>query len=151
MRTARAVVRGVSRRGDVVAVADVVDAADVPVSRGPVGILALDVVAVLLFAAVGRRTHAEGVSMAGTVGTAWPFLVGTVTGWGVARAWRRPLSAATGLVVWIGAVALGMLLRRLIGDGTAGPFVVVATVVLAALLLGWRAVAHVVRSRAERR
>jgi peptidoglycan/LPS O-acetylase OafA/YrhL len=142
MRTARAAVRGVSRRGDEV---------DVPGSRGPARMLALDVVAVLLFAAVGRRTHAEGVSMVGIAGTAWPFLAGTVGGWAVARAWRRPLSAATGLVVWIGAVALGMLLRRLTGEGTAWPFVVVATVVLGALLLGWRALAHVVRSRAEPR
>jgi hypothetical protein len=44
-----------------------------------------------------------------------------------------------------------MLLRRLTGDGTAWPFVVVATVVLGALLLGWRAGAQVVRSRAARR
>jgi peptidoglycan/LPS O-acetylase OafA/YrhL len=141
MRTARAGVRRVSRRGDQI---------DESGSREPAGMLALDVLAVLLFAAVGRRTHAEGVSMAGIAGTAWPFLAGTVTGWGVARAWRRPSSPATGLTVWVAAVALGMLLRRLTGEGTAWPFVVVATVVLAALVLGWRAVAHVVRSREER-
>jgi membrane protein implicated in regulation of membrane protease activity len=47
----------------------------------------------------------------------------------------------------VAAVVLGMLLRRLTGDGTAWPFVVVATVVLAALLLGWRAAVRVVRSR----
>jgi hypothetical protein len=142
MRTARAVVRGMSRTGDDV---------DVPVSGAPAGMLALDVVAVLLFAAVGRRTHAEGVSMAGIVGTAWPFLAGTVTGWCVARAWRRPLLGSTGLVVWAATVALGMLLRQLTGDGTAWPFVVVATAVLGVLVLGWRAVAQVVRSRAARR
>jgi hypothetical protein len=43
-----------------------------------------------------------------------------------------------------------MLLRRLTGEGTAWPFVVVATVVLAALLLGWRAGALVVRSQKGR-
>jgi hypothetical protein len=43
-----------------------------------------------------------------------------------------------------------MALRRATGDGTAAPFVVVAALVLAALFLGWRALAHVARSRAER-
>jgi peptidoglycan/LPS O-acetylase OafA/YrhL len=141
MRTARAGVRRGSRRGDEI---------DVTGSREPAGMLALDVLAVLLFAAVGRRTHAEEVSIAGIASTAWPFLAGTVTGWGVARAWRRPSSSATGLMVWLATVALGMLLRHLTGEGTAWPFVMVATVVLAALLLGWRAVAHVVRSQGQR-
>ena len=141
MRTARAGVRRVTRRRDEL---------DVSGSREPAGMLALDVLAVLLFAAVGRRSHAEGVSMVGIADTAWPFLAGTVTGWGVARAWRRPSSSANGVMVWLAAVALGMLLRRLTGEGTAWPFVVVATVVLAALFLGWRAVAHVVRGQGER-
>jgi peptidoglycan/LPS O-acetylase OafA/YrhL len=141
MRTARAGVRRVTRRGDEL---------DVSGSREPAGMLALDVLAVLLFAAVGRRSHAEGVSMVGIADTAWPFLAGTVTGWGVARAWRRPSSYANGVMVSLAAVTLGMLLRRLTGEGTAWPFVVVATVVLAAIFLGWRAVAHVVRSQGER-
>jgi peptidoglycan/LPS O-acetylase OafA/YrhL len=114
--------------------------------------LALDVLAVLLFAFVGRRTHTEGTSAAGVLGTAWPFLAGLVTGWGVARAVRRPTSLSTGLVVWVATVAVGMLLRRLAGDGTAVPFVLVATATLGALLLGWRAVAvSVVPRRGPRR
>jgi hypothetical protein len=141
MRTEPADARSVSGHADGI---------DVSGSREPARLLALDVLAVLLFATVGRRTHAEGLSLAGMAGTAWPFLAGTVTGWGVARAWRRPSSATTGLTVWVAAVALGMLLRRLTGEGTAWPFVVVATVVLAALLLGWRAVALVVRSQKGR-
>ena len=43
--------------------------------------------------------------------------------------------------VWVASVAGGMLLRRVTGEGTAVSFVVVATVVLGAALLGWRAVA----------
>ena len=41
-------------------------------------------------------------------------------------------------------VVLGMLLRRVLGEGTALSFVVVATTVLAVLLLGWRLVARAV-------
>jgi hypothetical protein len=113
-------------------------------------LLVLDLVAVLLFATVGRRSHAEGISAAGVLDTAWPFLAGAATGWGAARAWRRPTSLASGAVVWATTLVLGMALRRATGDGTAAPFVVVAALVLAALFLGWRALAHVARSRAER-
>jgi hypothetical protein len=113
-------------------------------------LLVLDLVAVLLFATVGRRSHAEGISAAGVLDTAWPFLAGAATGWGAARAWRRPTSLASGAGVWATTHVLGMALRRATGDGTAAPFVVVAALVLAALFLGWRALAHVARSRAER-
>ncbi len=41
----------------------------------------LDVLAVVLFAAVGRRSHAEGLDVVGVLGTALPFLVGTAVGW----------------------------------------------------------------------
>ena len=41
-------------------------------------------------------------------------------------------------------VVLGMLLRRVAGDGTALSFVIVATTVLSVLLLGWRLVARLV-------
>ena len=67
----------------------------------------LDALLVLGFAAVGRRSHAEGLDVAG---------------------------AST--------VVVGMLLRRVTGEGTAWSFVLVATVVLTAPLLGWRLVAR---------
>ena len=41
-------------------------------------------------------------------------------------------------------VVLGMVLRRVAAEGTALSFVVVATTVLAVLLLGWRLVARLV-------
>jgi hypothetical protein len=108
-----------------------------------------DGAAVLLFAAVGRSSHAEGMSAAGVLQTAWPFLAGAGAGWVLARATqgRWPLSRRGGAVVWLGAVAGGMLLRRLTGDGTDPAFVVVATVFLGATLLGWRAAALALRRR----
>ncbi|WP_141681876.1 DUF3054 domain-containing protein, partial [Mycobacterium malmoense] len=64
--------------------------------------LGWDVVGVLVFCAVGRRSHDEGLDIAGLAATAWPFLTGTVVGWLVARAWRRPTAVApTGVVVWL--------------------------------------------------
>jgi hypothetical protein len=99
-----------------------------------------DVIGVLVFCAVGRRSHAEGLTITGVAVTAWPFLTGTVVGWLAARAWRRPTAVApTGLVVWLSTVVIGMLLRKLSSAGVAASFVVVASVVTAVFLLGWRA------------
>ncbi|WP_426560285.1 DUF3054 domain-containing protein [Angustibacter sp. McL0619] len=113
--------------------------------RATPGLLALDLVAVLVFAAVGRRSHDEGTALTGVLEVAWPFLVGVLAGWGMSRAWRRPTVVwPVGVAVWLGAVVLGMLLRRATGAGTAASFVLVATVVLAVLLLGWRLVAALV-------
>lgn len=101
--------------------------------------LAADVVCVLVFCAVGRRSHAEGVTLAGLTQTAWPFLAGTAAGWLLARAWRRPAAPVpTGVIVWAGTLVIGMLLRTVSNQGITPSFVVVAALVTALLLLGWR-------------
>jgi peptidoglycan/LPS O-acetylase OafA/YrhL len=108
----------------------------------------VDVLCVLLFCAVGRRSHAEGVTVTGVAQTAWPFLTGAVIGWLVSRGWRRPLAfAPTGVAVWLATVVVGMLLRKATSGGVAVTFVVVASLVTAGLLLGWRAVAALLRRR----
>ncbi|TRW87867.1 DUF3054 domain-containing protein [Mycolicibacterium sp. 018/SC-01/001] len=111
-------------------------------SRAPAA-LAADVVCVLVFCAIGRRSHAEGVTLAGVAQTAWPFLTGTALGWLLVRAWQRPIALLpTGVVVWVATVVVGMLARKASGQGTAVSFIVVATLTTAALLLGWRAIAR---------
>lgn len=101
--------------------------------------LAADVVCVIVFCTIGRRSHAEGLSLAGVAETAWPFLSGTAVGWLLSRGWRRPAALIpTGVVVWICTVALGMLLRKLTSAGVAPSFIVVASLSTALLLLGWR-------------
>ncbi len=123
-----------------------------PDTRRPVlAALLADVVAVILFCAVGRRSHAEGLTLTGIAATAWPFLSGTALGWLVSRGWRRPSALApTGVVVWVCTVAGGMLLRKATSAGVATSFVVVASVVTAVLLLGWRGAAALVRRRSLR-
>jgi peptidoglycan/LPS O-acetylase OafA/YrhL len=121
--------------------------------RGPVW-LGIDVACVLVFCAVGRRSHDEGLDVAGIATTAWPFLSGTMVGWLLSRAWRRPSALyPTGVAVWLCTVIVGMLLRKVTSAGVAGSFIVVAATVTGLLLLGWRAVAQLGRrSRlAERR
>lgn len=112
--------------------------------------LAADILCVLVFVLVGRSSHREALTLPGVAQTAWPFLVGLGAGWllaGAAARGRRQ-SLRGGLVVWAVTVGAGMALRAIAGQGTEPAFVVVATVVLGALLLGWRAAAAaVVRSR----
>jgi hypothetical protein len=108
--------------------------------------LLADVVCVIVFCAIGRRSHAEGLTVAGIAETAWPFLAGTGVGWLVIRGWRRPFSVIpVGVVVWLCTVAVGMALRKLTSAGVATSFVVVASVSTAVLLLGWRGAAALVR------
>ena len=110
--------------------------------RSPVW-LGIDVACVLVFCAVGRRSHEEGLDVAGIATTAWPFLSGTAVGWLASQAWRRPTNVyPTGVVVWLCTVAVGMLLRKATSAGVAASFVVVASSVTALLLLGWRALAQ---------
>ncbi|NUT57545.1 MAG: DUF3054 domain-containing protein [Agromyces sp.] len=113
--------------------------------------LVVDAVLVVVFAVVGRSSHAEGLDVAGIWGTAWPFLAGLGVGWLAARAWRHPLALwPTGVIVWASTLVVGMLLRLVTGQGTAIAFIVVATLTLAVLLLGWRAIARaVIRLRAR--
>ncbi|HEX5533434.1 MAG TPA: DUF3054 domain-containing protein [Actinomycetales bacterium] len=109
---------------------------------------AADAVAILAFAAAGRRSHTEGLDVTGVLGTAAPFLAGAAGAWAVVRAWRRPRSVwPTGVGVWLGAVAGGMGIRALTGQGTAPSFIAVATTVLGVLLIGWRGVARLSRRR----
>lgn len=107
--------------------------------RGPAW-LGLDVVAVLIFCALGRRSHDEGVNVGGLASTAWPFLSGTAIGWLLSRGWRRPTAVMpTGMLVWVSTVVVGMFLRKVTSASVAGAFVVVASTVTAVFLLGWRA------------
>jgi DUF3054 family protein len=107
----------------------------------PIALLA-DAACVVLFAAIGRASHDESGGLAALWTTAWPFLAGCGLGWIASRAWRAPLAMMpTGVAVWLSTLAVGMLLRRLTGAGTPFIFVVVAAVVLALFMVGWRLLA----------
>src|SRR3954467_10026088 len=104
--------------------------------------LVADIVCVIVFATIGRRSHAEGLTVSGIAQTAWPFLAGTAVGWLLIGGWRRPFTVIpTGVTVWVCTVVGGMLLRKATSAGVSTSFVVVASVATAVLLLGWRAAA----------
>ena len=125
--------------------------ADRPAVSTALKALAADAVCIIVFAAIGRRSHAEGLTVSGIAETAWPFLTGAGVGWLLAQGWKRPTSPApTGVVVWICTVALAMVLRKATGAGTAASFIVVASVVTAVLLLGWRGAVQLFLRRSHR-
>ncbi|WP_120520159.1 DUF3054 domain-containing protein [Arthrobacter celericrescens] len=119
----------------------------------PVAAAVIDAALILLFAAIGRDTHQRGETVLGVLDTAWPFLAGATAGWLIARAWRAPLGVwPAGVVIWISAVAGGMLLRLASGHTAAVAFIVVALITLAVFLLGYRLLwALVLRLRTARR
>ena len=118
---------------------------------------------VLVFAIIGRSSHAEATDLLGVATTAWPFLAGVGLGHVVDGVRRRaagvdpvrhgPAALVTGVTVWVATVGLGMILRVLVVDGGAPlSFVLVATIALGVLLLGWRGgLAATRRARRTRR
>jgi hypothetical protein len=119
--------------------------------RIPVLALAADLVAVLVFAAVGRASHEESGSVLGLLGTAAPFVVGVVAAWASPVVRARPAGFTAGAVVVAGAAGLGLLLRWAFTGRLPLSFAVVAVVALAVLLLGWRGLSAAVALRADQR
>lgn len=101
--------------------------------------LVIDLVLVTAFATIGRASHAEGLSLGGIAQTAWPFLVAVVVGSLLGQRVAGSFWWQEGMVVWAITVTGGIALRMAAGQSAAAGFVVVSTLVLGALLLGWRA------------
>ena len=95
----------------------------------------VDVVAVVVFVAIGRRNHNEGTALSGIIGVAAPFLIALGISWIGLRTWREPFNRASLVATWIITVVIGLLLRRLVFDrGIAIAFIIVATITLGVLL-----------------
>ena len=98
-----------------------------------------DALVVIVFAAIGRASHDESTTVTEVWHTAWPFALGTAIALGITAATKAdPRTLAVGVRVWLWTLVLGMVARQALGDGTAAKFIVVATLVLALLFLGWR-------------
>lgn len=114
--------------------------------------IVLDVLLILVFAGIGRDAHHRDQGVLGIFVTAWPFLAGAAIGWLAGRVWRAPLSLwPAGVSVWLGALVGGMVLRALTAQVVVLPFIIVATLFLALVLLGWRAVWLLVARRGSKR
>ena len=103
----------------------------------------VDVVAVVVFVAIGRRNHDEGTALSGVLGVAAPFLIALGISWIGLRTWNEPFTRRSWVATWIITVFVGLLLRRLVFDrGIATPFIIVATITLGVLLGLGRKLSH---------
>ncbi len=107
--------------------------------------IAVDVICILIFAIIGRSSHQEATDLLGVAHTAWPFLAGCLLGTVTGRTWRAPVSLGSGVAVWLGTVVGGMSLRVLTGAGVQLSFIIVASIFLALLLIGWRALFRLIQ------
>ena len=95
----------------------------------------VDVLAVVVFVAIGRRNHDEGTAISGVLSVAAPFLIALGISWIGLRTWREPFNRTSLIATWVITVFVGLLLRRLVFDrGIATAFIIVATITLGVLL-----------------
>lgn len=104
----------------------------------------LDILGVVVFAVIGRASHHESLMPREVLHTAWPFLTALLVAWAVMLLRRREhLSIGAGVYVWLTTWAGGLALRVLGDDTAAVPFIIVAGIALAVLLVGWRVLVRV--------
>lgn len=111
---------------------------------------AVDLLLILVFAVIGRASHARGLEPLGVLETAWPFLVAGLVAWIVVNLLDDDgFGIRSALIVWLVTVTVGLGLRIVSRGGAAVAFVLVTAGVLAAFLFGWRLVSWLVRRRKQ--
>lgn len=111
-----------------------------------------DIISIALFALLARAAHRSPdmpFTFVGVLDTMWPFLLGVAAGWLVLRGRKLAGNAVLpdGLIVWVTTVVVGLVIWGIRNAKVPHwSFVIVASVMSALLLLGWRGVAAL-RSR----
>ena len=106
-----------------------------PSRRAAITAAIVDVVAVIVFVAIGRRNHDEGTTFLNILGVAAPFLIALAGSWFALRTWREPFNRASFVATWVITVVAGLFLRKIIFDrGIATSFIIVATITLGVLI-----------------
>lgn len=107
--------------------------------------MCIDLVAVTVFALLGRAAHHRVLDLLGVLETAWPFVVSLIVGHLathlIVGSWRNAAVAAVwpaGVIIWAVTAVLGLTIRVVAGGGAPLAFVVVTAVVLLVTMVGWR-------------
>ena len=109
---------------------------------------AADVAVLVVFVAIGRRTHHEGSGVADFLRVLWPFLVGLGLGYAVTRLWSEPFAWRRVVGTWLVTVATGEVLRLTVQDRPWKPgFLIVALVFIGLAMAAWRVITRVVLHR----
>lgn len=108
--------------------------------------IALDAVAIALFALFARIAHQTEempLNFVGWLSTLWPFLLGVGLAWAVAL---FVIKQAKGWVIWLITVATGLIIWAIRNQQIPHwSFIIVASVMSALLMLGWRGIVHLVK------
>lgn len=100
--------------------------------------IAADFVAIAVFALLARAAHQSEempFTFGGFLSTLWPFALGVTLGWLIVRENR-------GGLIWLITVVTGLVIWGIRNQAVPHwSFVIVATVMSALLMLGWRFVA----------
>ena len=98
-----------------------------------------DLFVLVVFVALGRRSHDEGSGVEGFLRVWWPFAVGLVIATIASGLWKHPFEWRRVTAGWLGTVAVGMVLRIAVQGREFKPsFVIVTTLFLGAGMFGWR-------------
>ncbi|RSZ64709.1 DUF3054 domain-containing protein [Corynebacterium hylobatis] len=115
--------------------------------------LTADVVAIAafaLFARIAHQTDDMPLNFGGWLSTLWPFLLGVALSWVVIAAakWDGARLVPAGVSAWLITVVVGLgiwTVRN--GEFPHWSFILVATIMSALFMLGWRAIAGIVERR----
>ncbi|MGO2052339.1 DUF3054 domain-containing protein [Arthrobacter sp. MYb229] len=112
----------------------------------------IDLVLIVLFALLGRREHEHALSISGILMTALPFLIAYLIMTLISRPWVTINRLwPTGVLVWLGTVALGLALRVAMNSTAALPFIIVTVLALGLFLMGRRLVCKLVALRSVKK
>ncbi|APT93389.1 membrane protein [Corynebacterium phocae] len=101
----------------------------------------IDIVALAIFALLARAAHPP-FTFQGVLDAFWPWAVGALVGWAIISFGKPRTLFKEGLLVWPCAVVVGMGLWAAVnGNLPHISFLIVASVMSAVLMFGWRALA----------
>ena len=108
--------------------------------------ITFDIVAIAIFALLARiahRTDEMPLNIAGWASTVWPFLLGVALAWVISLALLKKGNA---WVIWIVTVVTGLVIWTIRNQRIPHwSFILVASVMSALLMLGWRGIAHLIK------
>jgi hypothetical protein len=109
---------------------------------------AFDIIAVFVFAVLARMAHG-GLGFLHILDTFWPFAIGTLIAWLFIR--NRVANAyGSAAVVWVTTVICGLGIWAIRHDEFPHwSFIMVASVMSALLLFGWRLVYNKVANKSQ--
>ncbi|WIM67502.1 DUF3054 domain-containing protein [Corynebacterium breve] len=106
----------------------------------------LDLVAISVFAVLARMAHQSDempFNFMGFLSTLWPFVIGVGAGWLIAELTK--IAKGRAVVIWLVTVIVGLTIWGM--RNSAFPhwsFIIVASVMSALLMFGWRGIASLI-------